>query len=88
MSLSNIEVLTQLISLITQSSQGNDVIINQIQNSINFIAENEPKAIEDTLQELRDDTATILEELDTMTTLLASIKLKLNCLISKNPSEI
>ena len=83
MALSNIEVLQQLVSLITQSSQGNDVIVNQIQNSIDFLAENEPKAIEEPLEELKNDTATILGQLDAMTTLLAEMKLKINSLISK-----
>lgn len=83
MALSNIEVLQQLVSLITQSSQGNDVIVNQIQNSIDFLAENEPQAIEEPLEDLKNDTATILGQLDTMTTLLAQMKLKINSLISK-----
>ena len=87
MATSDIEILTQLVSLITQSSQGNDVIINQIQNSIDFIADKEPIVLEETLKELKHDTAEILEQLDTMTTLLAQMKLKLNALINKEESR-
>ena len=46
MATSDIEILTQLVSLITQSSKGNNVIVNPIQNSIDFVADNEPMAIE------------------------------------------
>ena len=80
MALSNIEALQQLVSLITQSSQGNDVIINQIQSSIDFIAENEPEAIDKTAEQFKKDTGIILTQLDKMTTLLAEMKLKINSL--------
>lgn len=88
MALSNIERLIQLVSLITQSSQGNDVIVNQIQSSINFLAEKKPEAMDETLKALIGDTVSILTELDSMTMLLASVKAMLNSMIGPDSSKV